>query len=282
MSAEENYPEQPSGTLSSSATNPFNKQPTNRNGKKTTLSHWDRLREATSELHESNLLTVSSVASSSSSSSRNNNTTIIPPIKNKHLNPFMRSSTYEPDFRPTLANTTLVAAQAAGMTQFTRNFRPTKHQNGVAYTTSTAVQQDIYRLERDLDKLLAQLNARSQYASFAESISAFVPATTTATFNLDAAIETPKRQDATKISFIMSAILESIKKHKAATRLPLTGELLALLAAPFDHSPVLVSDCEQALDVFEYIQTRFTQIDVTEHFERLLFICRLLSSERNI
>ncbi|RCI07278.1 hypothetical protein CU098_013976 [Rhizopus stolonifer] len=265
MSAEEERTEPSSSTYS------FAKQHA-RQGKKNPLSHWEKLRENVNDLHENNLFTVSSVASSSSSSSRNN----FSPNKNKHLNPFMRSATLDPESRPTLANTALVAAQAAGMSQFTRNFRPTRHQNGVIYATLTGVQQDTYRLERDLDKLLAQLNARSQYASFAESLSTFVPATTTATLMASGIEENNKRQDVTKISFIMSAILESIKKHKSATRLPLTGELLAVLATPFDRSPLLVSDCEQALDMFDYIRDRFTQLDVTEYFEQLQFLCRLL------
>jgi hypothetical protein len=170
----------------------------------------------------------------------------------------------------TLADTTLVAAQAAGMTNFNRNFRPARHQNGVIYATSTAVQQDIYRLERDLDKLLVQLNARSQHASFAEStcltllptVNA-IPAlfgdsnqTTTlnntkkGVFQKNAAdlfqntnneIETPaiKPLNVTRISFIMSSIMESIKKHKSATRLSLTGEILAILVVPFDKSPLI-------------------------------------------
>ncbi|KAL9543156.1 hypothetical protein MBANPS3_008253 [Mucor bainieri] len=354
--------------------------------KKSPLSAWDKLRDNVSEFHISNssnhhghngafVASPASSTSSSPSSSRSNTPkpyqpNAIPPSassKNKSLNPFMRSSTFDnyhaastttttsnnysnsnssssSENRPTnnnnnnnmtLANTTLVAAQAAGMTHFTRNFRPARHHNGVIYATSTAVQQDIYRLERDLDKILIQLHARSQHASFAESASTLVsttvagaatvdgsqsngtgigigggisshsssgstPAAATAAFGKKSVFqrqsvadmfsgsstphsdtmtpikESPFRHEVTRLSFVMTSILESIKKHKSATRLPLTGEILAVLAAPFDRLPLIVADCNQALDIFEYIRGRFTQLDSTEHFEQLMFCCRLL------
>lgn len=259
--------------------------------KKSPLSAWDRLRENVSEFHSSDnsgVFVASPTSSNNSSPSSSRSSTpkpyqqsAIPPPKNKSLNPFMRSSTFDnymhgnnssSDSRPniTLANTTLVAAQAAGMTNFTRNFRPARHHNGVIYATSTAVQQDIYRLERDLDKILIQLHARSQHASFAESASTLVSTTVTdgsqtstpATFGKKSVfqrqsvadmfsgsstphsdtmspIKEPFRQEVTRLSFVMTSILDSIKKHKSATRLPLTGEILAVLAAPFDRIPLI-------------------------------------------
>ncbi|EPB92734.1 hypothetical protein HMPREF1544_00463 [Mucor circinelloides 1006PhL] len=290
--------------------------------KKSPLSAWDRLRENVSEFHSSDnsgVFVASPTSSNNSSPSSSRSSTpkpyqpsAIPPPKNKSLNPFMRSSTFDnymhgnnssSDSRPniTLANTTLVAAQAAGMTNFTRNFRPARHHNGVIYATSTAVQQDIYRLERDLDKILIQLHARSQHASFAESASTLVSTTVTdgsqtstpATFGKKSVfqrqsvadmfsgsstphsdtmtpIKEPFRQEVTRLSFVMTSILDSIKKHKSATRLPLTGEILAVLAAPFDKIPLIVADCNQALDIFEYIRGRFTQLDSTKRVLNVL------------
>ncbi|KAI8645348.1 hypothetical protein BD408DRAFT_440925 [Parasitella parasitica] len=298
--------------------------------KKNALSAWDKIRENVSDFHQENgafAISPTSSNNTSASSSRcstpklhQNQSNIYSPLsKSKNLNPFIRSSTFDNhgnDSRPniSLANTTLVAAQAAGMTNFARNFRPARHHNGVIYATSTAVQQDIYRLERDLDKILVQLHPRSQHASFAESASTLVSTTTTAGAGTTAAggqssapttfskrsmfqrnsvadifsgsstpnsgtitpIREPLRQDVTRLSFIMTSILNSMKKHKSATRLPLTGEILAVLAAPFDRVPLIATDCNQALDTFEYIRSRFTQLDSTEHFEQLIFCCRLL------
>jgi hypothetical protein len=246
--------------------------------KKSPLSNWDKLRDNVNEFSDNGVLVASPTASSSSSSfgsiptsSRGNTKASAALPKKQTLNPFMRSATFDGDMKHgnhmTLANTTLVAAQAAGMTNFNRNFRPARHQNGVIYATSTAVQQDIYRLERDLDKLLVQLNARSQHASFAESTcSTLLPginaiptllgdSNQTTTLNTKKGVfqkqnmtdlfqnevEPPviKPYDVTRISFIMSAILESIKKHKSATRLPLTGEILAIMVIPFDKSPLI-------------------------------------------
>lgn len=256
--------------------------------KKSPLSAWDKLRENVSESSDNDIFVASPTSSNNTSPSSSRSSTPKPyhnqntpqPQKNKSLNSFMRSSTFDNylngsnsnDSRPniTLANTTLVAAQAAGMTNFTRNFRPARHHNGVIYATSTAVQQDIYRLERDLDKILIQLNVRSQHASFAESASTLVSTTVTessqtntpATFGKKSVFQrqsvadmfsgssTPHsdtitpirehmRQEVTRLSFVMTSIMDSIKKHKSATRLPLMGEILAVLAAPFDRIPII-------------------------------------------
>lgn len=284
--------------------------------KKKTLG-WDRIRENVGEFTHDGILhdSPNSSATPSPSSSRSNTPKPQhPPVNNKktHLNPFMRSqasSTFDVDSRPTLANTTLVAAQAAGMTNFSRNFRQAGHKNGVIYATSTAVQQDIYRLERDLDKLLVQLD--HQNTNLADSVSTFethnpiqpLPTNqfnstngkrsvfqrqsvaelfnnnSTSTTNMDFATEqSNNRKEVSKVSIIMSSVMDSIVKHKAATRLPLTGEILALLAVPFDKSPLIEPDCIQALDMFDYIRNRFKLLDSSERFELALFCCRLLSS----
>ncbi|KAI7906519.1 uncharacterized protein BX663DRAFT_496742 [Cokeromyces recurvatus] len=293
------------------------------------LSGWEKVRNNINEINENSVFITSPVSSlnSSPASSRSNTPKLHHQTHNKkNLNPFSRSSTLDnfilnsSENRPTMANTTLAAAQAAGMTNFTHNFRPARHYNGAIYATSTAVQQDIYRLERDLDKILIQSLTRSQYASFAESASLLTTSTTSTTItennntiispttfakkamfqkqsiadlfhstapfgssNNDIDTNTPinedsKRINVTRISTIMSTIMDTLKKHKAATRLPLAREILALLAAPFDRCPLLTIDCEQALDIFEYIQRKFVQIDATEQFERLMFCCRLLAS----
>lgn len=266
----------------------FNKQPQqnlrnvvldkNVNEKKKKTLGWDRIRENVGEFTHDGVIhdsPTSSTTSSPSSSRSNTPKPQHPPTNSKktHLNPFMRSqpsSTFDVDGRPTLANTTLVAAQAAGMTNFTRNFRQAGHKNGVIYATSTAVQQDIYRLERDLDKLLVQLE--NQNTNLADSVSSFethnpiqpLPGNqfhstngkrsvfqrqsvadlfnnnSTSTTNMDSTVEqVNNRKEASRVSSIMSSVLESIIKHKAATRLPLTGEILALLAVPFDKSPMI-------------------------------------------
>lgn len=290
MSNEENYNnnEQSSSKQPADLRHVLLEKSLNDKKKKSPLSAWDKLRENVSEYSDNGVFVASPTSSNdtSPSSSRSStpklyhNQNNSQPQKNKPLNPFMRSSTFDNyrngsnsnDSRPniSLANTTLVAAQAAGMTNFNRNFRPARHHNGVIYATSTAVQQDIYRLERDLDKILTQLNSRSQHASFAESASTLVSTTVTessqtntpATFGKKSVFQrqsvadmfsgssTPHsdtitpirehiRQEVTRLSFIMTSIMDSIKKHKSATRLPLTGEVLAVLAAPFDRIPII-------------------------------------------
>ncbi|KAI9278075.1 hypothetical protein BY458DRAFT_554083 [Sporodiniella umbellata] len=198
-------------------------------------------------------------------------------------------------------NTTLVAAQAAGMSNFVRNFKSkvaARRQNGAIYATSTAVQQDIYRLERDLEKLLNHMNSRSQTSSDDSSIQTGHTDTlnglkTTckskkAIFNrYSQAISDPsfendsKFVDVTRISANITSIMDIIKKYKAATRLPFTSEILTVLSIPFDKKPQKIEDCTQALDTFDYIRDRFTLLDSTEHFEQIIF-CSTISGSSNV
>lgn len=282
------------------------------NEKKKKNIGWDRIRENVGDFHHSDGTIFDSTPASSTtstpSSSRSNTPKLVvggpasnshTPHKKQHLNPFLRGQFSESnllgghnDSRSiSLANTTLVAAQVAGMTNFNRQFRAgaTHHnKNGGIYATSTAVQQDIYKLERNLDKILQQLNSRSQqHGTFADSNSSLgggdsslimppppPPAThdkynyishnynstsgkksvfqrqsmadlfnnnSSSTTNIDALIHHDEVHhcDVTRISSIMTSIMESIVKHKAATRLPLTGEILAVLSVPFDKSPLI-------------------------------------------
>ncbi|KAI8070196.1 hypothetical protein BDF21DRAFT_454313 [Thamnidium elegans] len=295
----------------------------NTNEKKKKTLGWDKVRETVGETSAEGVYCDSPMSLTSSPISAR---TISPKpgqtaLKKQHLNPFMRNqqaSTLDvsgSEGKLSLANTTLIAAQAAGLSNFNRNFRTPGHKNGVIYATSTAVQQDIYRLERDLDKLLIKSDGPSQYASFADSLSSLdssiilpLPPLLDRSMNNTFSSSTGKRpvfhrqsvadmfpnnisasevdgtinevvnSDASKISLIMSSIMDSMMKHKAATRLPLTAEILAMLAVPFDKSPLLESDCMQALDMFDYIRNRFTILDISEHFEQILFCCRLLGS----
>lgn len=252
--------------------------------KKKTLG-WDKVRETMGETSTEGVYCdspMSSLTSSPISARTISPKPGQPALKKQHLDPFMRNqqtSTLDvggSEGRLSLANTTLIAAQAAGLSNFNRNFRTPGHKNGVIYATSTAVQQDIYRLERDLDKLLIKSDGPSQHASFADSLSSLdsliilpLPPLLDRSMNNTFSSSTGKRSvfhrqsvadifpnnlsasevdgtisevvnsDTSKISLIMSSIMDSMMKHKAATRLPLTAEILAMLAVPFDKSPLL-------------------------------------------
>ncbi|KAG2213031.1 hypothetical protein INT47_011180 [Mucor saturninus] len=296
----------------------------NNNEKKKRTLGWDRIRETVSDNIIDGAL-CESPTSSSPSSTRSTSTPkpgLTAPVKKQTLNPFMRNQPMSTldipngDGRPTLSDTTLVAAKAAGLSNFSKNFRTPGQKNGVIYATSTAVQQDIFRLERDLDKLLVQLNPLPPNASLSDPHPSLTenmimppppppPALeryTNNTFNSSVGkrsvfhkqpaaemfhstntssnveINELVRDDASRISSIMSSIMELIVKHKSATRLPLTAEILALLAVPFDKLPFIESDCLQALDIFDYIRNRFTTLSKSEHFEQISFCCRLLGA----
>lgn len=310
----------------------------NNNEKKKRTIGWDRIRETVNDSIVEGAL-CESPTSSSPSSTRSTSTPkpgSTTPVKKQTLNPFMRNqpmSTLDVpnnEGKPSLSDTTLVAAKAAGLTNFSKNFRTPGHKNGVIYATSTAVQQDIYRLKRDLEKLLEQLNPLAHDASFSDSKPSLTENTiipppppppaleryTNNTFNSSVGkrsvfhkqpvaemfqnnntssivdINELVRDDASRISSIMSSIMDLIVKHKSATRLPLTAEILAVLAVPFDKSPLigtkllfcfkpindikqfstlLESDCMQALDIFEYIKDRFTALSISVSLSKQFF-----------
>ncbi|KAI8985163.1 hypothetical protein BDB01DRAFT_721630 [Pilobolus umbonatus] len=177
-----------------------------------------------------------------------------------------------------MLNTTLAATQAAGMANFGRNIRPYgRPQNGGIYAATTAVQQDIFRLERDLEKLLINISIRSHYSSFGDA------ATINPKERIDnihdkhtnnstvgrkskfkhsaaqqvAELNKDNHTENSHISTIMTSILEAMKRHKLATELPLKSEILSVLATPFDKHPFHEADGYLALDVFDYIRERF-------------------------
>ncbi|KAI8969954.1 hypothetical protein BDF20DRAFT_915847 [Mycotypha africana] len=295
----------------------------NDNKKKNPFSNWDKIRGNVNNYGAFKGSPSSSNVSSPASSHSSIATSFSPHSKKHQSNPFLRSfagdliNNHGGDMKGcrqnmSLADTTLVAAQAAGMTNFARNFRGIKHHNGAIYATSTAVQQDIYKLERELEKIISQLNSRSRLASFAESASTLVSTSTNAESGLISThplgntytkrsvfrrssiadifhtstnfvndlppLKENIRSGVTRTSHIMNLIMESLKKHKSASRLPLRKEIFAILASAFDRIPLLESECDQALDIFDYIRYRFTQLDAAESFEQLLFSCHLMSA----
>ncbi|KAI7868550.1 hypothetical protein BDF14DRAFT_1791460, partial [Spinellus fusiger] len=234
--------------------------------------------------------------------------------RNPLFNPFSREQS-STDTTPSsserqynLVNTTFAAVQAAGMSNFGRNFRTSRfmHNNGI-YATTTAVQQDIYRLERSLAKLLLQLNTRGQHASFTDPPTDFIDSTlsgnsestmhklhllhrypksdtsTPPSMSLGDTSTTSKgRTEGSRISAIMNLLLEILQKQKQATRLPMIGEVLAILAIPFDMlspSSYHMQDCLQSMEIFDYITERFISMTPNENFERVLFCCKLLATE---
>jgi hypothetical protein len=165
----------------------------------------------------------------------------------RKFNPFQRTADHS------LANTTLAAAQAAGMSNFTRNFRPPMNNaRHNIYAATTAVQQDIYKLERELDKLLQNVNARAQNASFVETtaLSESVESVKKGRFARQSVTDMFSSEQAQPIHenimvdetlntrFILSSVMEILSKHKSATRLPLATEILAILSGPFDKAQI--------------------------------------------
>ncbi|ORX42676.1 hypothetical protein DM01DRAFT_1387301 [Hesseltinella vesiculosa] len=128
------------------------------------------------------------------------------------------------------------------------------------YAATTIVQQDkyrlereSYRLERELKKILIHPHSLNRNATLAVADQPI---------NLHAEL---------------TLILDTLHQHPQANKIPLLDDLLTFIVCPFYHIPVQVPDCQLALDVFEYIRQRFTNLNTMENYEMALFCCRALA-----
>ncbi|ORZ02268.1 hypothetical protein BCR43DRAFT_465218 [Syncephalastrum racemosum] len=161
------------------------------------------------------------------------------------------------------------------------------------YAATTAVQQDIVRLERDLERLFQRSTGqRTRRISTTTSSSPSIDlmeehpqqqkrgllftARMSRGDDLAAALNEDVRQEDIQISTTLSSLLEILNKHKVASQLPLAGDVFGLLSIPFDRVPFNERDCEQALDIFDSIREHFRQLDPHENFEQILFCCRMM------
>jgi hypothetical protein len=175
------------------------------------------------------------------------------------------------------------------------------------HATTTAAQNEIYKLERQLEKVFQNYtSSHGAYASFISQETVLLDKSHTATAPLTNRLLHPRRQgtghlhgpgsnnipaqslvmDSKQASLmLLNNIAEIIKKHPGATRLPMMHDVLGALEAPFLEWPVegnisddmisrkagglatnnittlLVSQCNQALEIFEYINSSFRERD---------------------
>lgn len=126
-----------------------------------------------------------------------------------------------------------------------RRFRPKAARGGI-YAATTAVQQDIVRLERDLRKVLMAAQSRQRQTSLGRNGSADqLAASRKSIFMRSAvpghvaeAINEDIRADGTQFGSIANDILNTLERHKLATQLPFCGDVLGVLSIPFDHIPL--------------------------------------------
>ncbi|CAO3608475.1 unnamed protein product [Cunninghamella blakesleeana] len=175
---------------------------------------------------------------------------------------------------------TITAAQAAGMTNYGRHFGRQLGDASKIYATTTAVQQDIYRLERDLEKILQQNSTLNRHASFCiispDKLFNNNNSNNDNNNNNVINIDTNYPENVKHVTSAMSSVLETIKKHKLSNHLPRLTDILNMLTFSFLQTPIIVQKCIQALDIFDYICDRFKHFDSTENYEQLLFCCKLL------
>ncbi|KAG2182852.1 hypothetical protein INT44_005833 [Umbelopsis vinacea] len=167
------------------------------------------------------------------------------------------------------------------------------------HATTTAAQNEIYKLERQLEKVFQNYtSSHGAYASFISQENMLLEKSQTATAPLTNRLLHPRRQGTATLhtagsnnipaqplamnskqasAFLLNNIAEIIKKHPGATRLPMMHDVLGALEAPFLVWPVEVDQCNKALEIFEYINSSFKERDQLENFQLLLWCCRQLS-----
>lgn len=137
---------------------------------------------------------------------------------------------------------------------------------GGIYAATTTVQQDIVRLERDLEKILLRPHARSRRISSSNARLSMhdtqrpqngITDDTTATqgnskrnlfmrySRMDLSMATgdddgraTAGEHGSRISAIMTSIMDTLEKHKVATQLPFTSDILGVLSVPFSQTPL--------------------------------------------
>ncbi|KAI8584187.1 hypothetical protein K450DRAFT_276562 [Umbelopsis ramanniana AG] len=167
------------------------------------------------------------------------------------------------------------------------------------HATTTAAQNEIYKLERQLEKVFQNYtSSHGAFASFISQENMLLEKSQTATAPLTNRLLHPRRQGTANLhtagpnnipaqplamnskqasAFLLNNIAEIIKKHPGATRLPMMHDVLGALEAPFLVWPVEVDQCNKALEIFEYINSSFKERDQLENFQLLLWCCRQLS-----
>ncbi|KAI8335314.1 hypothetical protein BC941DRAFT_471963 [Chlamydoabsidia padenii] len=268
-------------------------------GGQSTTKRWDRIRQAVKAGASENSMSTNSRTTPSSSTTTNHSSpstsrtttplSTVPRTGNRNplFGPFSSKSqqlntapleNHHHRVQNNFMATTITAAQAAGMNNYGRHFG--RHFQGESgggiYATTTSVQQDIYRLERDLQKVLLGINNWNRHASF----STVIPDTDLVVMNNNSN-NPPINQNVNQIPTLMSSIMETIQSHKLSNRLPLLNEILMVLIIPFQSSPIQVNVSNQALDIFDYINERFKYFDTSENFELLLFCSRLLAVDHH-
>lgn len=211
--------------------------------------------------------TPSTSKSAISLNNNSNNTTQRPVQRNILFNPFARSqqeNNHHTELQNNFIAATISAAQAAGMTNYGRHFGRQLGDASKIYATTTAVQQDIYRLERDLEKILLQNSNLNRHTSFCT-----IPPEKLFNNNNTPNIDTNFPENIKHVTSAMSSVLETIKKHKLSNHLPKLTDILNMLTFPFIQSPIIGKN---NILIYIYISVFFFIILVIMYFFCILIL----------
>ncbi|CAG8439047.1 1095_t:CDS:10 [Acaulospora morrowiae] len=145
---------------------------------------------------------------------------------------------------------------------------------GVLRFKATVQQRtDVDRLEKDFEKLMSRrYGSHGTSGSISGSVGP-LPSTGSKQFSMNQILRNPGDH-----GNFFSEILNLLKQYKHLVRLPDTPEIMSELAKPFFNSSVNADDCNQALNVFEFMKANYKPVDENENFERILWCCRLLET----
>ncbi|CAG8440635.1 13586_t:CDS:10 [Ambispora gerdemannii] len=173
------------------------------------------------------------------------------------------------------------------------NLQVNPFRNVLRFKTTVQQRTDVDKMEKDLEKLLNRrygghiFNNTAGSALGPTGIVGQIPVTELVMKGHRAHKSSLSTQDGGISGNVseplnyLGELLELLKRWKNLVKLPSSQIIFAELAKPFFNFPVNVDDCNQALDIFDYIRNTFRNPDPNENFARIQWCCKLLETHHH-
>ncbi|CAG8478616.1 21100_t:CDS:10 [Rhizophagus irregularis] len=153
----------------------------------------------------------------------------------------------------------------------------------------STVQQrsDVNKMEKDLERLITRTYGGNMFTSIGgsgNSAGSLGPLPVNDKGNkqqVDILREDSVRSAGGHFNFL-SELYKLLKRWKHVVKLPDSHQILSELAKPFYNYPGNADDCNQSLDIFEYIRATYRPADPDENFARIQWCCKLLETHHSI
>ncbi|RIA93880.1 hypothetical protein C1645_873837 [Glomus cerebriforme] len=146
----------------------------------------------------------------------------------------------------------------------------------------STVQQrsDVNKMEKDLERLINRTYGSNMFTGMSSGNSGGSLGPLPGSKQEEAPGNDNIRSVGDHFNFL-SELYKLLRKWKHVVRLPDSQLILAELAKPFYNYPVNADDCNQSLDIFEYIKATYRPADPNENFARIQWCCKLLETHHS-